>query len=105
MRLSNHARVSHELTHALAGLTAFDVYNSTVEGTNPAEASSSSNPPRSELFTWGSNRNFVLGFPSDADRAFPERVPLKREGSERGLGVHEPVRVREVAMARLHSGA
>ncbi|KAK4052965.1 hypothetical protein OIO90_004089 [Microbotryomycetes sp. JL221] len=86
------------------GLSPFDVYNSTVDGTNPVDTSSSSNPGRLELYTWGQNRNFVLGFASDADRAFPERVQLKREEGGKGLAAFEPLRVQDVAMARLHTG-
>ena len=55
------------------GLTAFDLYNSTVYGTNPSDVHSLSYPPRVELFTWGSNRNFILGLSGDGDRAFPEK--------------------------------
>lgn len=35
------------------GLTAFDLYNSTCEGTNPDEEATGS-----DLYTWGSNRTF-----------------------------------------------
>lgn len=94
--------------HSHAGLTAFDVYNSTVEGTNPPplSASTTSANGRLELFTWGANRNFVLGFPGDGDRAFPERVPLKRLENEggSGLGAFRPLGVRDIGMARLHTG-
>ncbi|KAM0792087.1 hypothetical protein ACM66B_004791 [Microbotryomycetes sp. NB124-2] len=86
------------------GLSPFDVYNSTVDGTNPVNTLSSSNPGRLDLYTWGQNRNFVLGFTSDADRAFPERVQLKREENGKGLSAFEPLRVQDVAMARLHTG-
>lgn len=95
-----------------AGLTAFDVYNSTVEGTNPpplsslVPASSSSAHGRLELFTWGANRNYVLGFPGDGDRAHPERVPLKRLENDggRGVGAFRPLGVIDMGMARLHTG-
>ncbi|KAK4703901.1 inhibitor of Bruton tyrosine kinase, partial [Phenoliferia sp. Uapishka_3] len=85
-------------------LSPFDVYNSTVEGTNPSDTSSLANPPRLELFTWGSNRNYVLGFESDGDRAVPERVQLKREEGQTGLRFYEPLRVKDISMARLHTG-
>lgn len=55
-----------------------------------------------DLLTWGANRNYVLGFAGDSDRTFPERIALKRDNA-RGIQAHEPVRVRDVAMARLHS--
>ncbi|GAA5888090.1 hypothetical protein JCM5296_005430 [Sporobolomyces johnsonii] len=92
------------------GLSPFDVYNSTVDGTNPSDhfsLISHPNPGRVELFSWGSNRNFVLGFASDSERLYPERVQLKREGvkaAEGGLAKFEPCRVRDVSMARLHTG-
>lgn len=86
-------------------LTPFDLYNSTVEGTNPQPSTSpSSNPGRLELFTWGSGRNLQLGFPSDNDRAFPERVALQRKEGRIGLSAFEPIRVKDIAMARLHTG-
>ncbi|GAA6019125.1 hypothetical protein JCM11491_002856 [Sporobolomyces phaffii] len=92
------------------GLSPFDVFNSTVDGTNPSDhfsAVSHPNPGRLELFSWGSNRNYVLGFPSDSERQFPERVQLKREDlrkDEGGLASYEPCRVKDVSMARLHTG-
>ncbi|GJN90353.1 hypothetical protein Rhopal_003364-T1 [Rhodotorula paludigena] len=88
------------------GLTPFDVYNSTVDGTNPSSdplAANPLNPGRMELFSWGSNRNFVLGFASDSERTNPERVALRREEGGTGLAEHEPLRVKDVSMARLHT--
>lgn len=86
------------------GLSPFDLYNSTVDGTNPSDHSNStSNPGRLELFTWGANRNFVLGFEGDSDRTFPERVPLRREEGGEGLAKWEPLRVKDVALQRLHT--
>ncbi|KAI5481874.1 BTB domain and ankyrin repeat containing protein [Pseudohyphozyma bogoriensis] len=86
------------------GLTPFDIYNSTVEGTNPSDVSSTAASARLELFTWGANRNYVLGFSGDGDRVFPERVQLMREEGQKGLDAFEPLRIREVSMARLHTG-
>lgn len=128
------------------GLSAFEIYNSTIDSTNPSlsaafeaaalekEADPSSSAggvttrrkayfaPRSELYTWGSNRNFVLGFVGDGDKVAPERVQLNRifredsiiengagaEGKGKGKAVGlrrwEPVRVKEIGMGRLHSG-
>lgn len=95
------------------GLTPFDVYNSTVDGTNPnlvapaaaagGGGGATSSPGRLDLYTWGSNKNFVLGFSGDGERVYPERVPLKREEGGRGLAVFEPLRVKDVSMARLHT--
>lgn len=75
-----------------------------MDGTNPSDTLSSSNPGRLELYTWGQNRNFVLGFSGDGDRAYPERVQLKREEGGQGLAAFEPLRVKDVSMARLHTG-
>lgn len=129
------------------GLSAFEIYNSTIDSTNPSlsaafeaaaleKESDASSPsegrtakrkayfaPRSELYTWGSNRNFVLGFVGDGDRVAPERVQLNRifredlmengasgevsgkgKGKAVGLRRWEPVRVMEIGMGRLHSG-
>lgn len=88
------------------GLTPFDVYNSTVDGTNPNLAGQppvNAAPGRLDLYTWGSNKNFVLGFSGDGERVYPERVPLKREEGGKGLAVFEPLRVKDVSMARLHT--
>ena len=84
-------------------LSPFDVYNSTVEGTNPSDTLASQNPGRLELFTWGANRNYVLGVESDGDRAFPERVRLERDEGKTGLARFEPLRVKAIEMARLHT--
>jgi hypothetical protein len=81
------------------------------------------NPPESAmagdaLFTWGANRNFVLGQGNGDDRSLPDRVPLKRaekkqwkpegetgekEGME-DLRLQESPGVRQVVMAKLHTG-
>ncbi|GAA5880086.1 hypothetical protein JCM3774_003304 [Rhodotorula dairenensis] len=89
------------------GFTPFDVFNSTVDGTNPVPdpiGTNPLNPGRVELFSWGSNRNYSLGFASDSERAIPERVHLKREEGGTGLAAFEPLRVKDVSMARLHTG-
>ncbi|GAA5990096.1 hypothetical protein JCM10908_005820 [Rhodotorula pacifica] len=89
------------------GFTPFDVFNSTVDGTNPLPdpiGTNPSNPGRVELFSWGSNRNYSLGFASDSERTIPERVHLKREEGGKGLAAFEPLRVKDISMARLHTG-
>jgi hypothetical protein len=53
------------------GFTAFDVFNSTCEGTNPVDGARGT-----DLYTWGSNRNYTLGSGDATDRALPERVNL-----------------------------
>lgn len=99
-----------------AGLTAFDLLNSTLLGTNPLDPLDnmpdySPQKLRRELVTWGANRNFVLGLQGDGDRTFPERVPLDRiplgrpgEGEKLDEATFEPLPVRKVAMEKLHSG-
>ncbi|GAA5832398.1 hypothetical protein JCM11251_006438 [Rhodosporidiobolus azoricus] len=86
------------------GLSPFDVYNSTVDGTNPVDTLGSENPGRLEMFSWGSNRNYVLGFAGDNERQYPERLNLKREEGGKGLAAFEPLRVRDVGLSRLHAG-
>ncbi|EFP88464.2 uncharacterized protein PGTG_14042 [Puccinia graminis f. sp. tritici CRL 75-36-700-3] len=64
------------------GLSAFDLYHSTIDGSinwissKPSQAENQQ--PHTDLFTWGSNRNFVLGIHDDGDRHHPERIHLKR---------------------------
>ena len=95
----------------LEGLTAFDLLNSTLLGTNPADAlegTPADDAPRRELVTWGANRNFVLGLQGDSDRTFPERVPLERSAAPTARSVSEeafaPLRVTKIVMEKLHSG-
>ena len=79
-------------------MTAFDLWNATIDGTNPSFDAAS----RRELFTWGSNRNFVLGISADGDRPLPERVGLRwRAGSKQSVVA---VNVDSIAMAKLHTG-
>lgn len=87
------------------GLTAFDLYNSTVEGTNPG------NDPEAvgtDLFVWGANRNATLGLHDSTDKAFPDRVNLR---TQRQVSDHpDPsqrffhVGVKDIKMAKLHTG-
>lgn len=80
-----------------------DLWNASVEGTNPADRVGP-DPARAELFTWGNNRNFVLGTASDGDRALPERVPLAGLSRPKtGPTAFRPANVSHVAMARLHT--
>ena len=86
----------------LEGYRAFDLYNSTVHGTKP-EASG-----RTDLFTWGANRNAALGLGDGDDRAYPdqvaiERVPKVSEQDPLDLRF-EPVRVSQIVMSKLHTG-
>lgn len=56
--------------------TAFDLLNSTIDGTSPNWQSSHTTPftPGHEVYTWGNNSNFILGHSNSDDRSFPERI-------------------------------
>ena len=59
----------------LEGLTPFDLYNSTVSGTNPKYDPQIGG---SDVLAWGANRNYTLGLGDGNDRALPERIKLVR---------------------------
>ncbi|THU96002.1 hypothetical protein K435DRAFT_778780 [Dendrothele bispora CBS 962.96] len=102
------------------GYTAFDLYNSTIEGTRPpigASIAPATSNKDAELFTWGTNRNASLGHGDTSDRHFPDQVTVPRPLSS---NVHShstsssetstPVElrflrpgVRQVKMGRLHT--
>jgi hypothetical protein len=98
------------------GFSPFDVYNSTCEGTNPTESAAGT-----DLYTWGSNRNYSLGAGDATDRALPERVNLLNQvqatavadtSTERDNSVQpsydstkfDRVGVNDVVMAKFHTG-
>lgn len=91
------------------GMSAFALYNSTIDGACPTAAvvtKSALEQNRTELFTWGNNRNFVLGI--QGDRAHPERIHLKHtpspaqhSSSQSNAFLHIPISM--VAMCRLHT--
>lgn len=92
-------------TKDVEGYTPFDVYNSTVAGTNPPLDLIQSRP-HAELFTWGSNRNATLGFGDGDDRAMPEQVIIKRDESSWVKPRHEllkPLPVIDISMSKLHT--
>lgn len=96
-------------------LTPFDLYNSTVAGTNP--------PPhadiRGDLYAWGTNRNFTLGLGDGDDRYLPDLVNLRRSqdisNASKSDGVSESKRlavpgkrfdrihVKDMQMSRMHT--
>ncbi|KAJ3760008.1 hypothetical protein EV360DRAFT_40745 [Lentinula raphanica] len=96
----------------LEGYTAFDLYNSTVEGTKPQSSLfptiRNQTINGAELFTWGANRNASLGHGDSSDRTFPDQVPVPRivtKGSDE-LPVEDRfarIGVRQVQMGRLHT--
>ncbi|CAE6451855.1 unnamed protein product [Rhizoctonia solani] len=87
----------------LEGMTPFDVYNATIEGTVPDPSPSISR----ELWVWGSNRNATLGTGSADDRAYPEAISILRppEIIEKlsGSARFSMIGVRNIAMSRLHT--
>ncbi|RPD64492.1 hypothetical protein L226DRAFT_506238 [Lentinus tigrinus ALCF2SS1-7] len=90
------------LARDVEGYTPFDLYNSTIEGTIPDHHGHRGE----ELYTWGSNRNAALGVGDGNDRTHPELVsPRVPDVSEKeNLDTRfTPVRVRQVAMSRLHT--
>lgn len=87
------------------GLTAFDMYNGTVEGTNPPSGAEEG----TDLYVWGVNRNFALGTGDSSDKAFPDRVNLLTQrqaaGKAEAIDRFFHVGIKEVSMAKLHTGA
>ncbi|CCG82259.1 BTB domain and ankyrin repeat protein [Taphrina deformans PYCC 5710] len=82
--------------------TAFDVYNATVSGVNPPVHDFSRGG--SDLYTFGSNANHTLGFSDADDRAFPERVNLRRaRDGESNSQTFKDLRIRDVFMAKYHT--
>ncbi|KAI0091451.1 hypothetical protein BDY19DRAFT_1030603 [Irpex rosettiformis] len=89
------------------GYTAFDLYNSTVEGTKPRDREDAS--LRAELLTWGANRNAALGHGDADDRTFPDPIRLEPVGpllpaSARIDERLASVPVRQIVMSKLHTG-
>jgi alpha-tubulin suppressor-like RCC1 family protein len=105
------------------GLTAFDLYNSTVAGTNPPADALSFEPARyhhertlTQLFTWGSNRNYNLGLGDGDDRQLPDKITLRRQPAANSSSPEENFRaslpagkkfdrigIKDIAMSRLHT--
>ncbi|QRW16770.1 The BTB (BR-C, ttk and bab)/POZ (Pox virus and Zinc finger) domain [Rhizoctonia solani] len=87
----------------LEGMTPFDVYNATVEGTVPE---SSPSVPR-ELWVWGSNRNATLGIGSADDRGYPEAIhppkPAELLAKLSGSARFKLIGVNDIVMSRLHT--
>ncbi|ORY75404.1 hypothetical protein BCR37DRAFT_384028 [Protomyces lactucae-debilis] len=84
------------------GNSAFDVYNATVPGVSP----NLFNRQRggSDLFTFGSNVNHTLCFADSDDRAYPERVAIKRLPVQgEGIQKFRGNRIRDVSMQKLHT--
>jgi alpha-tubulin suppressor-like RCC1 family protein len=98
------------------GYTAFDVYNSTVDGTKPLPDCHPRDPTDSsiarllaDLFTWGTNRNASLGLGDANDRTHPDQVPLRpleastSRQDRPNLDDLRPVQVLGIEMSKLHT--
>ncbi|WRT67262.1 uncharacterized protein IL334_004229 [Kwoniella shivajii] len=87
----------------LEGMTAFDLYNGTVEGTNPPH-----DIDGSDLYVWGVNRNYALGTGDSSDKVYPDHINLLTQAQASGrsdtLGRFDHVGVKKVVMAKLHTG-
>ncbi|WVW82934.1 hypothetical protein I302_104949 [Kwoniella bestiolae CBS 10118] len=85
------------------GMTAFDLYNGTVEGTNPPH-----DVDGSDLYVWGVNRNYGLGTGDASDKAFPDHINLLTQAQASGRSdpseKFDHVGVKKVSMAKLHTG-
>lgn len=85
------------------GLTAYDLYNGTVDGTNPPQDAEGT-----DLYVWGVNRNFTLGVGDSSDKAYPDRVNLLTQNQASGkvdpTQRFDHVGVKDVVMAKLHTG-
>lgn len=83
------------------GLTPFDLYNLTVDGTSPTPDDAAHG---AELFVWGANRNYNLGLEHCNDCVLPERVKLARTEAGTTPGARfNRLRVRDVAMSKWHT--
>ncbi|KAK0453137.1 hypothetical protein EV421DRAFT_1700890 [Armillaria borealis] len=83
------------------GYTAFELYNSTVEGTKP-----SANASGAELYMWGANRNATLGLGDGDDRTHPDQVVIPRRDLSDSSNIHArffPLQVRQVQTSKLHT--
>lgn len=96
------------------------------ETSNSKEIKPSVNVDGDEMFTFGSNKNFTLGFGDEDDRKNPERIVLRRpdhllqrfhrENSSRqvidiqpfsarlpALIQHRPIKIQEIQLSKFHS--
>ncbi|TDL26497.1 hypothetical protein BD410DRAFT_522344 [Rickenella mellea] len=87
----------------LEGYTAYDLYNSTVEGTKPKPCDGGVG----ELFTWGTNRNATLGTGDSSDRTYPDQIAIFSSEVKRGGFVRRdvPGDTRRNAGSRKEGGA
>ncbi|KAK8869660.1 hypothetical protein IAR55_000228 [Kwoniella newhampshirensis] len=87
----------------MEGMTAYDLYNGTVEGTNPPH-----DVDGTDLFVWGVNRNFALGTGDSSDKSYPDHINLLTQAQANGRSDpskrFDHVGVKDVVMAKLHTG-
>ena len=85
--------------------TPFQLLNS-ITNLNFKPWNADEHAPGTELFTFGSNANHVLGFADSDDRSNPEMVKLRREKAVDARSPREkfnPVRIIDVQISKLHS--
>ncbi|KAF8159222.1 hypothetical protein B0H34DRAFT_394330 [Crassisporium funariophilum] len=101
--LLQHADIDPSLKD-LEGYTAYDLYNSTVNGTKP-----NAGDIKAELFTWGANRNAALGVGDGDDRTYPDHVNIKSKEDPVELkkktlvARFSPIGVKQIQMSKLHT--
>ncbi|KIR59891.1 hypothetical protein I314_04326 [Cryptococcus bacillisporus CA1873] len=85
------------------GMAAYDLYNGTVDGTNPPQDGNGT-----DLFVWGVNRNFALGTGDHSDKAFPDHINLLTQAQAAGRSdpsqKFSHIGVQDVVMSKLHTG-
>ncbi|KIJ37956.1 hypothetical protein M422DRAFT_259341 [Sphaerobolus stellatus SS14] len=92
------------------GLTPFDLYNLTVEGTWPIAVGAAADfyplklPNTSaDLFTWGGNRNAALGHGDSKDILFLDMVTLEKTVKPGDPDKFIPIQIKGASMAKLHT--
>ncbi|KAH6915615.1 hypothetical protein BKA70DRAFT_1178804 [Coprinopsis sp. MPI-PUGE-AT-0042] len=86
------------------GYTAFDLYNSTINGTKP-----DANQEKAELYTWGANRNAALGHGDGNDRVNPDQVVIQSKEDPETLADYHivdrftPISIHQAQMSKLHT--
>lgn len=85
------------------GLTAFDLYNTTVPGTCPQPDDARNG---GELFVWGGNRNYNLGLGHANDHGLAERIKLPSPqvgpSARAGSRFDRPL-IRDMSFSRWHT--
>ena len=85
------------------GYVAFDIYNLTINDITPNALYCS----RSEFYTWGTNRNYVLGNKHGNDRHLPEKIFINQSQNDDTLTPFHKFKYQNIikaSMSKLHSG-